>query len=72
MKDKKTINDNVGKRIRELRQARGMTQLDLAQKIGLTSKAAISKIEHGERQVSVLPLRPACAVRYPTMRSRSC
>lgn len=53
MKDKKTINDNVGKRIRELRQARGMTQLDLAQKIGLTSKAAISKIEHGERQVSV-------------------
>lgn len=53
MKDKKAINNDVGKRIRELRQTARMTQLELAEKIGLTSKAAISKIEHGERQVSV-------------------
>lgn len=53
MKDKKTINNDVGRRIRELRRAAHLTQLELAEKIGLTSKAAISKIEHGERQVSV-------------------
>jgi transcriptional regulator with XRE-family HTH domain len=40
--------DAVGSRVRELREARDMTQDDLAGVLGLT-KSAVSRIESGER-----------------------
>lgn len=41
----KTIN--FGKRVRERRKALGLTQSDLADRLGYTSKAAVSRIETG-------------------------
>lgn len=35
-------------RIKRLRQERGWTQTEMAQKMGYSDKAVISKIEHGE------------------------
>lgn len=43
--------EEIGKRIKYLRKRKGFSQEDLALKIGYTSKAAISKIEKGERGV---------------------
>ncbi|MCL2217197.1 MAG: helix-turn-helix domain-containing protein [Defluviitaleaceae bacterium] len=42
---------NIGKRIKELRSAKGVTQTELAQRIGMTA-SAISSYEIGERQPS--------------------
>lgn len=41
----------IGKRIRELREMLGLSQQDLARRLG-TSRPAISQIENGERKVS--------------------
>src|SRR5215510_3467116 len=49
-----TLNANVGRRIRELRQARGLAQADLARRLGI-SPAYLNLIEKGRRTVQ-LPL----------------
>lgn len=41
----------VGRRIRELRVARGMTQEELATALGKSGRSYISKIELGERDI---------------------
>lgn len=43
----------VGERIRQQREAKGMTQLELAQKIGYTTTGAVSLIESGKRDISL-------------------
>lgn len=41
----------VGERVKRLRIERGMTQDELAEKIGYKSRATINKIESGEREM---------------------
>ena len=50
--DKKYMRE-FGERVKARREELGMTQLDLALKIGYKSKQAICKIETGDRGVSV-------------------
>ena len=55
----------VGSRIRELRNARGLTQAQLAQSCGL-HRTFIGSVERGERNVAILNLRLiAKALRTP-------
>lgn len=42
---------NIGAIIRDLREAKGMTQEELANKVGYTSRAAINKIESGANKL---------------------
>lgn len=42
---------NIGAIIRDLREAKGMTQEELANKVGYTSRAAINKIESGTNKL---------------------
>lgn len=41
-------NIGIGKKIKELRQEMGITQMELALKMGYTSRAAICKVEKGD------------------------
>ena len=50
--DKQYLKE-MGERIRARREELGMSQLDLALKIGYKTKQAISKIEQGERSARV-------------------
>ncbi len=43
---------NIYERIRELRVQQGMSQDELAQKVGYKWRSAISKVENGERDIS--------------------
>ena len=42
----------IGKRIKQKRQELGLTQLELAQKMGYTSRAAICKVEKGQDNIT--------------------
>lgn len=42
----------VGERIKELRISLGLTQEELANKIGYKSRATVNKIESGEREIT--------------------
>jgi transcriptional regulator with XRE-family HTH domain len=53
--DKKFLRD-LGKRLRDQREARGLTQAQLADKCDL-HRTFIGSVERGERNVSVLNLR---------------
>jgi len=46
----------IGKKIREARDAAGLSQRELAEKLGYESSTAVSYIESGERKVSVVDL----------------
>lgn len=50
---------NIGKKLRELRMARGWKQLDVADKVGL-SRPAISNIEAGKRSLTLSTLKRFC------------
>ena len=43
---------NIYERIRILREAQGMSQYELALKVGYKGRSAISKVENGERDIS--------------------
>lgn len=45
--------DKIGNRIKLKRLSLGMTQLELAKKMGYTSKAAISKVENNNYNLSM-------------------
>lgn len=42
----------IYERIKELRKASGMSQVELAHKVGYQGRSAISKVENGERDIS--------------------
>jgi transcriptional regulator with XRE-family HTH domain len=46
----------LGKRIRELREALGLSQIELAQRVDKSSAAYIAFIESGERNISTMDL----------------
>ncbi len=46
----------IGKKIREAREASGLSQRELADKLGFESSTAVSYMESGERKVSVVDL----------------
>ena len=48
----KEIDKTIGLRIRELRSEAGMTQEELARRLGYKSKTTINKIEMGERSLT--------------------
>lgn len=56
MKNEKEEYQYIGSKIREAREAAGILQLDLAKAIGYESATAISLLEAGKRQVSVIDL----------------
>lgn len=45
--------DEIGQRVRFLRNAKGWTQDALAEKAGFSGKSAISEIENGSRNVEL-------------------
>ena len=47
----------IGDRIRERRKALGLTQTELAQRLGLTSKAAISTVENNKEDMTTERIR---------------
>ncbi|MBO4914674.1 MAG: helix-turn-helix transcriptional regulator [Oscillospiraceae bacterium] len=61
MKEKKPINIEVGQRIKERREAAGLTQETLAEMVGLGVKH-ISAIERGAIGVSLPTLKRVCSV----------
>lgn len=59
----------IGERIREARKARGMTQAELAERTGYTSRSTIAKIEAGvndipQSQVAEFAEALGCTVSY--------
>lgn len=48
--------EDIGKKIKEARESRGLSQRELAESLGYESATAISYIESGERKVSVVDL----------------
>lgn len=61
MQDKKPINLEIGQRIRECREAAGLTQEAFAEMLGLGVKH-ISAMERGVVGVSLNTLRTVCKV----------
>jgi len=61
VKEKKPINIEVGQRIKERREAAGLTQETLAEMVGLGVKH-ISAIERGAIGVSLPTLKRVCSV----------
>ena len=53
MKNKDETYKYIGGKIKEAREAEGMSQKQLAEKTGFESATAISLIESGERKVSI-------------------
>jgi transcriptional regulator with XRE-family HTH domain len=51
--EQKNTSETVGQRIKIARESEGLTQSELAVKLGYTSPTAISLIEAGERSVKV-------------------
>lgn len=49
----------VVRQFRELRKKAGVTQVELAKRLGLT-QSMVSKIERGDRRLDVIELRTAC------------
>lgn len=56
MKSEKEKYEYIGSRIREARQAKGLSQKDLAEAVGFDSGTSISLIEAGERKISIVDL----------------
>lgn len=56
MKDKKILIE-MGERIKSRRKQIGLSQIELAQKVGYTSKSTISLIENGKRDISSAQLK---------------
>ena len=54
--EKSDLLKNVGKRIQELRESKGLTQVDLAGKIGVFDTTNVSRIESGRTNPTLYTL----------------
>lgn len=64
--EKVELLKNVGKRIQELREQKGLTQVDLAGKIGVFDTTNVSRIESGRTNPTLYTLyRVAEALEVP-------
>lgn len=61
-KDIKEYNKRIGNRIRFFREMRGITQIELAKRLGYSSTGALSLIESGERGLNKTKLIQAASV----------
>lgn len=52
--------DAVLRQLRELRKAAGVTQVELADRLGMT-QSLVSKIERGDRRLDIIELRTICS-----------
>ena len=52
MKNRKAMTD-LGKRVRDLYEGRGMTQREVAEKVLGLSQPALNRVMHGERPMSL-------------------
>lgn len=70
---------NIGKRIKLLREQKGMTQEELAKKLGYKSKSSVAHIENGRdiprsmvvRLADILDTTPACLMGWEQQESAS-
>lgn len=62
MKNEKEKYQLIGARIKEARQKRGVSQKDLAEKVGFDSATSISLIESGERKISIVDLEKTAEI----------
>ena len=53
-------NTQLGRRLRTLRAIKGLTQEEMAQRMGFKHSPVISKIESGDRKLSALELARWC------------
>ncbi len=62
----KNVNDNIliGSRIKEAREQAGLSQADLARRLGYESATAVSLIESGERKVKAEDLKVVSEVTH--------
>lgn len=58
-------NKKIGQLIHQIRQERGLTQAELARRLG-TSQSAVNRIEHGKQNLSIDTLqRISNTLNYP-------
>ena len=57
-----TTNEQIGQRIKERRTALGMSQTELANKLGYRGKSMISLIESGKRSLYAWQIAPLCVI----------
>lgn len=56
-----------GRRLQQMRKVRGMTQLELSERLGLASKQHISRMERGEKTCSIdLLIELSCVLNVST------
>lgn len=60
--EKEEAKKIIGGRIKEYRKAAGLTQKELAEKVGYTSNSTINKIELGKNDVPIKKIRAIAAV----------
>jgi transcriptional regulator with XRE-family HTH domain len=57
MESEDDFNETFGKKLRKLRDIHGMTQMDLAFKLGYESTGMISQVENGLKRMSLNRIR---------------
>ncbi len=62
MKNEKKRYQLIGARIKETRRKKGLSQKDLAEKVGFDSATSISLIESGERKISIVDLEKTAQI----------
>lgn len=60
--NEKVYNALFGARVKYYREKLGMTQKDLAEKLGYTSHASIAKIEKGDNSIPLSKLPDFCSI----------
>lgn len=67
----KDREEKLGKRIKKIREERGLSQLEVAERLGREdiriSRETLSKIENNSRSISAVELRTLCKVLYVDM-----
>jgi transcriptional regulator with XRE-family HTH domain len=54
-------HQRLGRRLRELREAVGLRQADVAERLGV-AQSFVSNVENGERRLDLIELRSLCRV----------